>query len=56
MLRGEASDEELAALIAVLMQAASRAAELPSPHNSWGDPAHRLRNPLHRSRGAWRNG
>ncbi|MGA8516925.1 MAG: acyl-CoA carboxylase subunit epsilon [Pseudonocardiaceae bacterium] len=53
--RGEPSDHELAALIVVLAQAASVAAQQPSPRNAWADPAHRLRRCPHPSRGAWRN-
>jgi Acyl-CoA carboxylase epsilon subunit len=54
--RGEPSDEELAALIVVLAQAASPAAQPLAPRNAWADPTHRLRRCPHPSRGAWRNG
>jgi hypothetical protein len=54
-LRVEPSDEELAALIAVLAGVASvTAAESPTPHSAWADLSHRLRTPLHPGPGAWR--
>lgn len=49
------SDEELAALIAVLAGLANAAAAgPPTPHSAWSNPAHRLRSPLHPAPGAWR--
>ncbi|HEY3689471.1 MAG TPA: acyl-CoA carboxylase subunit epsilon [Pseudonocardiaceae bacterium] len=56
VVQGEPSDEELAALIAVLAVRTRPAATPPSPRNAWADPAHRLRSSGHPSRGAWRNG
>ncbi|MGH3973347.1 MAG: acyl-CoA carboxylase subunit epsilon [Pseudonocardiaceae bacterium] len=54
-MRGEPSDEELAALIAGLAgMARAAAAELPAPHSAWADPAHRLRRPLRPGSRAWR--
>jgi hypothetical protein len=54
-LRGEPSDEEVAALMAVLVGLASAtAAEPPAPHSAWADPSHCLRIPLHPGPGAWR--
>ncbi|MGH3512333.1 MAG: acyl-CoA carboxylase subunit epsilon [Pseudonocardiaceae bacterium] len=50
---GEPTDEELAALVAVLARLARPAAAPPSSHNAWADPAYRLRHPSHRT---WRNG
>jgi hypothetical protein len=47
--RGEPSDDELAALIAVLAGLARAAAQQPALRNAWADPAHRLRMPLHPS-------
>ncbi|HEX5349034.1 MAG TPA: acyl-CoA carboxylase subunit epsilon [Pseudonocardiaceae bacterium] len=55
IVRGALSDEELAALIAVLARTASPTAESPSPPNAWADPARRLRSCPHPRRGAWRN-
>lgn len=56
IVRGTPSDAELAALTAVVAAAASRAAaeEPAAPRSAWGDPAGRLRVPLHPGRGAWR--
>ncbi|MDQ4011234.1 MAG: acyl-CoA carboxylase subunit epsilon [Actinomycetota bacterium] len=54
-VRGAPSDEELAALIAVLAGLASTAATPPQvPRSAWADPAHRLRIPLRPSSGGWR--
>lgn len=54
-VRGEPSDEELAALIAVLAVLTSTAAGQPqTPRSTWADPAHRLRIPLRPGSGAWR--
>jgi len=56
IVRGTPSDEELAALTAVVAAVASRtAARTPSPRRSvWGDPARRLRTRLQPGPGAWR--
>jgi hypothetical protein len=52
---GEPTDEELAALIAVLAGlAGAAAAEPPVVRRVWADPAHRLRTPLRPGPGAWR--
>jgi acyl-CoA carboxylase epsilon subunit len=56
IVRGEPSEEELAALIAALAALAhAAAAEPPAPRSAWADPVHRLRTPLHPGPGAWRN-
>lgn len=48
IVRGEPSDEEVAALIAVVAALAdAAAAEQHGPRSAWADPAHRLRTPLH---------
>jgi hypothetical protein len=60
VVRGAASPEEIAALVATLTAIAaarSRAAEeaKPAPVPSlWDAPARRLRAPLHPAPGAWR--
>ncbi len=60
IMRGDASPEEVAALVATLTAIAaarSRAADdaKPAPVLShWNDPARRLRAPLHPAPGAWR--
>ncbi|PZS39470.1 MAG: acetyl-CoA carboxylase biotin carboxyl carrier protein subunit [Pseudonocardiales bacterium] len=45
IVRGEPSDEELAALITVLAALPNTAAEPPAPRSAWADPAYRLRTP-----------
>ncbi|MGH3696569.1 MAG: acyl-CoA carboxylase subunit epsilon [Pseudonocardiaceae bacterium] len=54
LVRGEPSDEELAALIAVLagLAGASRA-ELAGTRSAWADPARRLRTPVRPGPGTW---
>ncbi len=56
VVRGEPSDEEVAALTVVLAAAAAGAAASPRPRvvDRWSDPAARLRAPLHPGPGAWR--
>ncbi len=55
VVRGDPSDEEVAALTAVLAAAASQPEPEPTaPRSAWGDPAHRLRVPLRPGPGAWR--
>ncbi|MGH3898843.1 MAG: acyl-CoA carboxylase subunit epsilon [Pseudonocardiaceae bacterium] len=55
-VRGEPSDEEVAALIAVLAGwTGATAAGPPTPHSAWAHPARRLRTPLHPAPGAWRS-
>jgi hypothetical protein len=59
IVRGDPSEEEVAALTAVLGAVAGAAAsssEEPAaaPRSAWADPAHRLRAPLHPGPGAWR--
>ena len=53
--RGEPSDEELAALIAVLAALRNPATEPPAPRSAWADPAYRLRTALRPNPGAWRS-
>jgi hypothetical protein len=56
IVRGEPSDEEVAALTAVLLAAASAAQPATGPpvRDRWSDPAARMRRPLHPGPGAWR--
>lgn len=55
IVRGEPSDDEVAALIAVLtMLAGATAAGPPTPHSTWAHPSRGLRTPLHPGPGAWR--
>jgi hypothetical protein len=56
VVRGNPNDEELAALVAVLVAAGSNAAaEPPAPQRRWASPATRLRSPAYGPRpGGWR--
>jgi Acyl-CoA carboxylase epsilon subunit len=58
VVRGDATPEEIAALVAVLM-ARSGAAGAPDrpgrpPVSAWADRSRQLRRPLHPGPGAWR--
>ena len=59
VVRGNATDEEIAALLAVVARrpngSASGAAQGQQPISAWGDPAAALRPRLHPGPGAWRN-
>jgi hypothetical protein len=55
IVRGEPSDEEVAALTVVLAAALQAPASTrPRVVDRWSDPAARLRAPLHPGPGAWR--
>jgi Acyl-CoA carboxylase epsilon subunit len=56
VVRGEPTDEELAALTVVLAAAvaAPPADPPPRPRSAWNDPVARLRRPLAVGPGAWR--
>jgi hypothetical protein len=57
VVRGEPSDEEVAALsvvLAALATADAAASDRPRPVNRWSDPAARLRAPMRPGPGAWR--
>lgn len=55
IVRGEPSDEELAALtVALAALADTAAAEPPARPSAWPDPANQLRRSLHPHAGAWR--
>lgn len=58
VIRGDATPEEIAALVAVVSAANARATaptEPPAPRmSSWRDPARRMRVPLPHGPGAWR--
>jgi len=54
VVRGTASDDELAALVAVVAALGSGGAEQPTPRRSrWAAPEARLRRPLIPGPGAW---
>lgn len=55
IVRGEPTDEEVAALSVVLAGAAGSATAAPAAvRDRWSDPAARLRVPLRPGPGAWR--
>jgi hypothetical protein len=58
VVRGDATAEEIAALVAVLVTRAA-GEEAPSParsvRNSWSDRSRQLRRPLFPGPGAWRH-
>jgi hypothetical protein len=56
IVRGEPSDEEVAAVTVVLAAAAAGPATSSRPRvvDRWSDPVTRLRVPLHPGPGAWR--
>jgi Acyl-CoA carboxylase epsilon subunit len=56
VVRGEPSDEEIAALTVVLAAVAAPAHEPKAPpvRSRWSDPAARFRTPLHPGPDAWR--
>lgn len=56
VVRGNPTEEELAALVAVIVTAGSNAAtEPPAPQRRWASPAARLRSPAYGRRpGGWR--
>ncbi len=61
IVNGDASPEEIAALVTVLTARASAAAAAgtapvrtaPVPRSAWADHSHRLRTPLPHGPGAW---
>jgi len=54
IVRGEPSEAELAALVAVLARAAGVPVPEPGAPSAWRDRAALLRRPLHPGPGAWR--
>jgi hypothetical protein len=58
VIRGDATPEEIAALVAALMTRASGPVGVPEPsrlvRSAWSDGARRLRTPIHPAPGAWR--
>ena len=54
-IKGDASPEEVAALVAVvqLMAAAAGSAAQPRPRSVWADPGRQLRRPHHSGPGGW---
>jgi hypothetical protein len=59
VIKGDATDDEVAALVAVVQAmaaagAAAAASARPVRRSSWADPARAVRTPLPRGAGAWR--
>ena len=56
LVRGDASPEEVAALLAVLSAASAGAEEKPPPRHTsrWASPERAVRRPLTPGPGAWR--
>ncbi len=56
VVRGDATPEELAALIALVAATGGEpdAAPVNPPRGRWNDPAHSLRRPLAFGAGGWR--
>ena len=55
VIKGEASPEEVAALVAVVQAMAARGAERSAaPRSLWASPARRMRRPLSPGRDGWR--
>ncbi|WP_343949701.1 acyl-CoA carboxylase subunit epsilon [Nonomuraea longicatena] len=56
VIRGDATPEEIAALVAVLSvrRAAPERHDAPSERETWRNPARSLRSPLSPGKSAWR--
>ncbi len=57
IIRGDATPEEVAALVAVvtgISAAAAAATAGPRPRSEWASPARMVRRPVTAGRGAWR--
>jgi len=54
VVRGDATPEEIAALVAVIAALGPSTRPAPRPRSSWADPVRSLRTPLHPGPGAWR--
>ena len=57
VVKGDASAEEVAALVAVLqvLAAASTGGDAPKPHSEWSSHHRKVRTPLAPGRGGWRS-
>ncbi|GAA4578904.1 hypothetical protein GCM10023194_03040 [Planotetraspora phitsanulokensis] len=54
IVRGDATTEEIAALVAALSLRTVAEAKAVPPVNNWRNPAHRMRRALSHGTGAWR--
>ncbi|AWS40794.1 acyl-CoA carboxylase subunit epsilon [Streptosporangium subroseum] len=55
IIRGDASEEEIAALVIALASRATPMAKAVQKTESWRNPAHQMRKPLPTGQGAWRS-
>ena len=56
VVKGQPTDEEVAALVVALRMRARPAARQPEPVSGWARREELLRKPLHPGPGAWRYG
>jgi hypothetical protein len=55
LIRGNATPEEIAAIVALLAARSAPVVDTSQPvRSAWADPAQALREPLHVGAGAWR--
>jgi hypothetical protein len=54
IVKGDATSEEVAALVAVIASMNGGVPPKPKPRSSWADPARRMRTALPHGPGAWR--
>ena len=54
VVRGDATPEEVAALVAVIASMGGSAPEKPTPRSSWADPGRRMRETHRHGAGGWR--
>ena len=59
LIKGDATDEEVAALVAVIQglaaaSAATTTGEPATPRSTWASPARQVRTPHHAGPGGWR--
>ena len=58
LIKGDATYEEVAALVAVLQGLAAASSQAPSepatPRSTWASPARQVRTPHHAGPGGWR--
>ncbi|MEV8637960.1 acyl-CoA carboxylase subunit epsilon [Streptosporangium sp. NPDC051023] len=55
IVHGDATQEEIAALVVALASRAVPAVKAPPKQENWRDPAHRMRKYLPTGQGAWRS-
>ncbi|MFF5211433.1 acyl-CoA carboxylase subunit epsilon [Streptosporangium sp. NPDC000396] len=55
IVRGDATQEEIAALVIALTSRAIPVAKATQKQETWRNPSHRMRKPLPVGQGAWRS-